>query len=56
MDVGEIIPYAKKAQASASGKLKPQAAAPEGITLKSLWPEPDWASLFIDGVNKQVLA
>ena len=56
-DVGEHIPYAKKETYQPKKVAKgSKADKPVAVTLKSVWPEPDWCALYQDGVSAEVLA
>jgi len=57
-DVGVHIPYAKKdlhTQSSNTDQDK-KTHITKRTTLKSLWPEPDWKELYLDGYSKDTLA
>tara|TARA_B100000446_G_scaffold83930_1_gene79183 strand:- start:9014 stop:10513 length:1500 start_codon:yes stop_codon:yes gene_type:complete len=59
-DTGELLPYAKKhmlcQKQGSSEKSLPNNKDVEQITLKSLWPEPDWKGLYAEGYPKDLLA
>lgn len=56
-DVGEYIPYAKKETATSKEEVYSKSEDAKGaLTLKSLWPEPDWIASHLDGVPVTVLA
>ena len=61
-DVGEYIPLAKKHSYTSEMELKNSADRPPAnvepiqVTLKTVWPEPDWLGLFSDGLDKETLA
>ena len=49
-DIGHYVPYAKKHLAT------PQCSNGSEVTLKSLWPEPDWVQWCDNGVNRDAAA
>jgi len=56
-DVGEYIPYAKKdSSTKAIHADRLDKTPPVAISLKNLWPEPDWIASYIDGIPVDVLA
>lgn len=61
-DVGEFIPLAAKhtysgeTQFKTTGDTPPANEPPKAVTLKTVWPEPNWLDLFSDGLDKDTLA
>ncbi len=56
-DVGVHIPYAKKETAlKQPNQDQHRKANGSAITLKNLWPEPDWIASYLDGIPVEVLA
>lgn len=54
-DVGEYIPFARK-DAHQPSEEATSTGSPSEVTLKNLWPEPDWDALFFSGVARDALA
>jgi len=55
-DIGQVIPYAKKALVVAPTESPTPKKAVRGLQLKDLWPEPKWADIYKDGVDKDVVS
>ena len=61
-DIGEVLPFAKKHMFNQSNKANTENnntssySNEVNVTLKSLWPEPDWKNLYANGYPKNLLA
>lgn len=57
-DVGEYIPYAKKENSVPEKKIfsSPTSTTKKALSLKDVWPEPNWIESHLDGIPVTVLA
>lgn len=56
IDAGVFVPYAKKHYYKKSEKPKENSNETKIISLRTLWPEPDWINILESGVDIKVIA